>query len=236
MGALACRAIGAVLVRCSRQRCAPVLLVLALLAPSATMQAVPLTFNFTGTVLSASGIFLGQGSTVTGSYVYDSGLVDLVNPGSGNQDQFEPIGANNGLLFEISVLVGSVARTTAGNDLGGVHHFLRLNDNSSFDRFFLTTNGETGSDDVARISLMDTLAPLDGIAAGFGNLTGTPLLVPPNPLLFDNQANLYRSRVAGSTDGEITFTITSIVLPEPASGLLLGLAVVGLTALGRRAR
>ena len=49
---------------------------LGLLGLSVQALAAPVTFLYAGTVTSATGIFAGQGSTVTGTFSFDSTLVD----------------------------------------------------------------------------------------------------------------------------------------------------------------
>ena len=54
----------------------PVLVVGLMFAASQTANATPITFNFTGTTTFQDGIYIGQGSAVTGFYTFDTILVD----------------------------------------------------------------------------------------------------------------------------------------------------------------
>ena len=59
------------------------LVVALMVGSSQTANAVPITFNFTGTATSQSGKYLGPGSAVTGFYTFDTSLTyfNAANPG-----------------------------------------------------------------------------------------------------------------------------------------------------------
>ena len=81
--------------------------------------AWPITFNFTGTVTGATGIFAGQGSDLTGSYTFDTGLMDIdIFVGNAVTDQFlNNAFANQALTstFDVTVTVGAETHSTSAN-------------------------------------------------------------------------------------------------------------------------
>ena len=90
-----------------------VLIVGLIFAASQTANATPITFNFTGTATFQNGIYVGQGSAVTGFYTFDTSLVDSPSvSGDAGVDLFRPdtLG-NEGLVFEISLTNGSITRS-----------------------------------------------------------------------------------------------------------------------------
>jgi hypothetical protein len=185
-------------------------------------KADPITFNFTGTVTSATGIWVGQGSAVTGFYTFDTTLVDNA-PGSGVVDQFfanSP--ANQGLPFEISVTVGLVTRTTANNQNlpSNNHHVLAWSDSGS-DSFSIQAFSFVTTDDRVLIFLRDlSPSPPDGVTPGTGNLTDTPITTAPNVGLFDEvDQNFYDAfDSSGVNEGRVNFTLSSItVSAEPSA-------------------
>jgi hypothetical protein len=216
------------------------LLLVGILA-SQSANATPITFNFTGTATNTTGIFAGQGTAVTGFYTFDTALVDTF-PGDATNDWFQnhtPVG-NQGLTFEISLTLGSVTRTTANNLNPATfgHHRVIWRDGASMDQFEIRAIHVTSSDDDAALNLEDfTPSPPDGVAAGSGNLTDTPILTAPNIALFDTVIgnSFYRSwNSSGVNDGTVIFTLTSITpIPEPSTALLLATGLAAL-AVGRR--
>ncbi|MCP5068887.1 MAG: PEP-CTERM sorting domain-containing protein [bacterium] len=206
---------------------------------SQTANAAPITFNFTGTVTSTSGIWVGQGTAVTGFYTYDTALMDS---GSTNDfDQFSAGVAGNELYsWEFSVSLGAVTRTTASNQnaAGTYHHGLVIFDRASEDRYLIQSAVVVASDDFAAISLRDTVGtPPDAIAVGTGNLTGVAPTTAPNLSLFDTiAAGTYEERdITGTRVGTVDFNVTSITLavPEPTTALLFATGLAGL-AMRRR--
>jgi hypothetical protein len=224
-----------------------VLALLALLAlplGSQVATAEPITFNFTGIVDASTGIWAGsQGLAVSGFYTYDTLLVDFL-VGNTQQDLFRAIDpANQAFLWEISVTVGGVTRTTASNQnaAGTQHHFLEVLDHASEDRFQFETVRHIGSDDFARFRMQDLSPdPPDGIAVGSGSLTDTAPTTAPDVALFDTVVglSLYLSYdAAGESEGNLQFTLTSIVpVPEPVplsgSAALLLSGLLGAVGLG----
>jgi hypothetical protein len=86
----------------------------------------------------------------------------------------------------------------------------------------------------ATLTFVDEMAPFGAIEAlvGSSSLTGTLPTNAPDLSLFDNSVGGYIS----VTDF-LGFTIDSVtVVPEPSTGSLVALGLVGLAARGRRGR
>ena len=221
---------------------------LAVVLCTQQVHAVPLKFDFTGvvdtSVVTPTGIWVGQGTTVTGSFTYDSDLSDDIKAGNSTWDLFGAKTPNQNLQFDISVNLGSISRSTSNNQnfLGQNHHSVQWMDMNSFDIFRMVGQKFAASDDHARIEFRDNAPPTpDGVAVGTGNLTDTPITDLINLSLFDSQSNEYDSyNDAGESEGIFRWKITSLSaestsedIPEPTTVALL---CVGLAGLGFRNR
>jgi len=147
------------------------------------VSAAPISWAFSGTVLLATGIWSGGDATVTGSFTYDSDLIEvephLSDP---SQDLFEASTlANQMLYWDITITLGKVTRSSSNNSnpVGQRHHFLNIVDRPDSDRFRI--DGNSGSnEDLFRIMLRDeSPSPPDFISAGTGNLSGRPPISAP---------------------------------------------------------
>ncbi|MCP5065636.1 MAG: PEP-CTERM sorting domain-containing protein [bacterium] len=221
---------------------AAILTLLGWLFGSQTANAAPITFNFTGTVTSTTGIWVGQGTAVTGFYTYDTALIDAVDY-SDESDVFgSGVAGNESFFWEISVSLGAVTRTTASNQnaAGTYHHGLFHHDKPTEDTFLLQTAFVVTGDDFAYISLGDKVGtPPDAVAVGTGNLTGVAPTTAPNLLLFDTTTLGRYDEKDNITDlsvGKVNFDVTSITLavPEPTTALLFATGLAGLATRRRR--
>ena len=218
--------------------------VLGVLIAAATKgaDAFPITIAFTGTVTSASGIWVGEGSAVEGFFSYDSALADSL-PGDPERDAFLASNpANTALPFEFSISVGSVTRTTADNwNQASLHHQLILGDGPGRDEFIFQAVRIVATDDFAEIQLWDDPppSPPSAIRPGSGGLTDAPLLVPPDPGAFDAQDSRYEAfdNTTETALGAVDFNVDSFTLvPEPATLVLLAVGLAGFSARRPRTR
>jgi len=216
------------------------------LSVATSAAASPILWVFTGTALVQEGIYVGQGASVSGFLTYDSTLVDNTIAAD-YWDQFtssSPAGANDPVndVWEISITNGAVTRTSADNQraVGGDHHDLTLFDTSFDDSFIFRAQRILATDDLVRFALRDgePVPQPDGIAAGFGNLTGTPWAAPLDLDSFTGYPDSRQGTIRAYDDstgieiGYLEFHIDTMTLvPEPgtlvlgAAGLL-GLALV----------
>lgn len=199
-----------------------VLIMLAIsLVCAQSSDAVPITFRFEGEVPifwpAPTGVWAGQGSTVSGYYTLDTAL------------RSSPDESNNwfrGDSIIISVTVGAVTRSTTGPGS------LILADWYAVDRYEVSS-GFSGAE-WAWIRLQDfTPSPPDGVAPGNGNLTGEIPTWAPRVELFDNMKNVHYEAVdaAGNPAGTIEFRLSRIWrVPEPFPATLLvgGLALLAI--------
>lgn len=207
---------------------------------SQTIQAAPITYNFTGTVTSANGIWAGQGTDVAGFYILDDTL--LATSSSSNEHALykpEAPFKNAGLTWEISVTVGSVTRTTATNANPDhlKHHALDIYDAADRDSWVYSTFYINTADDLATLRAYDeNPTPPDGVAPGTGNLTSTPKLSPGDLSLYDAVTGTYNAHATGGVnEGTVRFTLTSIApVPIPAAVWLFSSGLLGLMGIARR--
>jgi len=208
---------------------------------SRATQATPITFNFGGTATNASGIWAGA-TSLTGSFTYDSALVDL-NQGDSFNDTFRADTlANQGFAWEITVTANGVTRSTSTNQniAGTLHHFLQVLDDPTEDRWFLQADKLAASDDFAQLLLQDFVpSPPDGITAGSGNLTDMAPTTAPNPGLFSvNTSSIYQAFTDnGMFEGALEYRLDTIsIVPVPPAVWLFGSGLIGLIGIARRRR
>jgi hypothetical protein len=205
------------------------------LSLASVVHGAPITFNFTGTVIGAqSGSFAGQGSTVSGSYTYDTDLTDS-DPFDVFQDTFSSnTSANLGFDYNITVTNGSFSLSSTNIGTAGNSHFLRFRDHVFDDQFlYEAADGNPGVDRF-RLVLTDRTpegAP-DGIATGSGNLLHSPLMNPLDVGLFNCSPTCTSYVVEDDDEGfpisHLEFQISSISLqlvPIPGAVWLFGSAI-----------
>jgi len=190
--------------------------------------ATPVVYGFTGTVTFQNGEFAGQGSEVTGTFRFDDGLVD----GNANDDvaQYSKAIAANAPLaagFSYSLSVGAVTKTGSG-DVGTAAHLQLFDD-------------ETQPND--QLMFIVGTAPFDVLGLRALQGSGSALVLPQNPpggfsptsdavsvlngldlAQFGSTASYW-----GAGSNQVQFTWDSVTpIPEPSTGLLVGLGLLGL--------
>jgi hypothetical protein len=202
-------------------------------APAAL--ATPVVYNYTGTTTFQNGEFLGQGSSVTGTIQFDDGLTDPnADPGVAQYNKTLLANAPLAGVFAYSITVGAVTKT--GNGAVGTTAFLQMFDDATqtndsvtfqvgtapFDYLLLRALTGSGSD----VVLVPPPAPggFNPISAAIGVLnTLDPTQFGSSPSLWGGGAN------------QVQFTWDTITLvPEPSTGVLLSLGLLGLGAVRRR--
>ena len=183
--------------------------------------AWPITFNFTGTVTGATGIFAGQGSDVTGSYTFDTGLVDIdIFVGNAVTDQFlNNAFANQALTstFDVTVTVGAETHSTSANANIPTSLAYNVSWNDSFlaDLFQFTARHRAPGDDFAQFLLEDrNPIPPDGVTPFTGGLNDMPLTTALDPSKFSH-TNIGRYDVydsGGTVIGRVDFRFDTIVI------------------------
>ena len=182
-------------------------LVICAVAP---VHAVPVVFDFTGTLTAQTGVFDGQGTVVSGSLGYDTDMFDSF-PGSTGFDRFESA-SNCGRLFFMSVTVGSISRSVSTTcDLSAISALIQVDQLTGDEWAFQVFNA---NDLRGNISLFAAgVFPFDLYGPGDGNLTNTP--VAPTSLdlgvVFEDQSFF------SAPDGTIDFTVTSFSSVSAAS-------------------
>lgn len=216
------------------------------------VSAVPITYEFTGTVNSAGGIFAGQGSDVIGRFSFDDGLVDSTLVPS--QDIFRnDIPASNQPLtsgFTASLTLGAVTVSDQATIQNTDDALLEILDDPSEDRVRFDMYRRGVAEPFFRLMARDSSGTSrDGVAAGSGNLTSSiagaiSILDNLDISLFGQtarQSTWIEYRATGGLAGELVFQWTGInrqsqvpqQVPEPGT---LGLLSTGLLALGFYAR
>lgn len=211
---------------------------LALLVGTVAANATAVTYDFTGTVTAASGIYASAGTTVTGTYTFD---VSAANPSQSSGtvgDTSNPwiSGAYGGAVFSSTTPGSLVFATTL--DSGGVSYSVTSPGSSGSDSFLagLPNTDDYAAEDIeyaaartyvfSRIDLVGNsaaTAPFDA--------DGLPVLSKA----ITNTGTLY-SEVSGAPNGELVYTITSLTpVPLPASVWLLLSALGGMGLLAQRA-
>jgi hypothetical protein len=194
--------------------------------------ATPVIYSFTGTTTFQNGDFAGQGSNVTGTFRFDDGLTD--GKTASRIAQYDVALPANALLaggFAYSITVG--ATTKSGTGATASTSVLELTDDfasdsvsfrvgaSPADFFLLRALGGSGNDVV--------LPPAPGGISPISDIVG--VLDALNPAGFAGSPSIW----SGGSDNQVQFTWDSITpIPEPTTGVLLGLGLLGLGA--RRTR
>ena len=202
------------------------------LMTAGAVQAAPITFNFTGTVTGTpTGVFIGQGSAVTGSLTFDTGLLDSF-PSNGTSDFFgssEP--GNTGFVFSMSVTNGAITRSYSATDNSVT--FLQQLDSSGGElwRFRVFPS----NDESTEILLF---ADNGLYGSGVSNLTDMP--VDPTTLNLSAVTNQTNFLVA--PDGQIIFNVlsfspvTPMSVPAPAGLPILGTGLLAVGLIRRRVK
>jgi hypothetical protein len=211
---------------------------------SVAASATAITYLFTGTATTQQGVYIGQGSAVSGFLTYDSGLVDQTSVDY--WDLFtssSPAGANDPLndTWEISITNGGIVRSSADNrnQVGGDHHDLALFSTTQDDSFIFRAQRLINTDDEVRFALRDFSG--NAIVPGFGGLPGVPWNSPLDPSQFTGYTDSRQGRiraydnVTGVEIGYLEFTIdTMSLVPVPAAAWLFGSGMLGLGRIARR--
>jgi len=223
---------------------ASILICAALGAPIAAIADTVVTYDFTGTVIGASGIYSSAGTSVTGTYTIDVGA------GFPSQStlpvSFTSIwaslaygGTNYGttapsaLVFASTLMSGGVSYSNSTPSSVGSNSFVE-----GFPESGTVPNGYAGGDTESPDST-------DSVYSSFELIGGTGTSAPfdANGLpIFANASSgtgVLNSSVAGST-GTLAYTISSLTpaspVPLPAALPLLLFGLGGLGALVRRNR
>ena len=210
---------------------------------STSTYAAPITYNYIGEVIGASGIFAAQGPLVNGTFSFDSTLLDsnLSNAIDLYSSESPVSNQASSNVWEVTISMFTLSRTTANNQNLSTtpHHFLEIIDGLNTDSFTLQADRLVASDDFVRLGLVDSVSPTDGIAIGAANLTGDIL---DTISILDNLDPSLFSFLAGSTwdafdkdgisEGSVNFRITSITraVPIPSTLLFFGLGITGFAA------
>ena len=223
-----------------------------LLMVSGHLNASSITYNYSGIVVGTpTGIFAGQGDTVTGTFSFDRRLID-VEPLTG-QDFYRTSGnvlnptpeyfLNDPYLssFTATMTIGSVTVTTAANDLAslditdGARKYLefRIQEDTvapSSAEIIRTDFEFTASDDNCGICIFDG-GSLDGtIDSAISILDNLEL----NTLFAHGNWNIINLSEGVLTDS-VVFDWTSInPIPIPAAVWLFGTALIGLVGFSKR--
>lgn len=225
---------------------ATVLTAFALLGPGTGALAATVTFSYAGTITTATGIFAGQGSTVTGTFSFDSTLMDAAAsdataaPFTADQyDYYRSDTAPNipvASAFNMTLSVGTVSRDSANNanSSGTLHHSFFVLDWPESDQFVFTVSGPAIGDDSGVLVLADydPFPNPDGIAPDSGSLASNinstiALLSGLDVSRFNNNDGSWQANDPnGVLLGRVSFILTDVSqVPGPATLPLLGTAI-----------
>jgi hypothetical protein len=181
--------------------------------------AAPISFNFTGTVVSAGGTWAAHGSA--GSLVTGTFTLELTTPdtnGASTGGSYDLSLPNAGMSVTLGAFTATSTTNAVFNDIVTTSFFPTLH---MF--YYRTDTAAPGysavTDTTLTFLLQDTSAPVNGLTSDdlptsldvstFNTRNGTALL--PNGA------------------GTLTYTITGVtVVPEPATATLLALGLLGL--------
>jgi len=214
--------------------------------------ATVVTYTYQGTVTSATGIFAGQGTSVTGTFSFDTGLTDS-EPATTHDafDNNSPVG-NQALTstYSATVHLGAVSLSATASP----HPTLAVGRLDLFNNFPASTNladevfYELGNpfttDPLFELDAQQlTPSPTIPNAVPNGVLNGTTsgaisLLDTLDLTKFSVTSGLWLQKDSnGQTIGSLGFTWTSVApVPLPAALPLLISGLLGFVGVGARAR
>lgn len=239
----------------------PVLaLSILLVAASSAAGAAPITVYFTGTVHGdQSGVFAGQGDTVTGSLTYDLDLVPTANLSDLNTFSTS-LPANAGFDWNSSITNGAATRTADdfSAELGfAKSHVFSIQDNPFLDEITFTGFGQVlvgvAPNNFIQYSWVLALdlrdfdpTPPVGVAPGSDNLTGQVVDLRQidlgefeirNAALDITGPNPAPDGLPRTIVGQLEFRLdafSATPIPEPGTALLVALGLLGCVRPWRR--